>query len=1443
MPQHSTEQLKSNVKRLVLSITNNDAECLVKPIIKVSDKQILNFEANLLIDTGSELSLIKYSRLWKKSLLNKKDVYYLSGIGKGTYRTLGSIYLNILNRPAKFHVVSDHFPIKTCGILGGEFLRENSASVNYDNEGVTIQLPPLDVPKPCKIIVPARTRKLVTLCIDKSSDVSEGYLERLEVGKGIILGENLARVINGKAKVFAINTTMHDVEISLPPVKLQDVDIYDPHKNLSNDVPKHSSERVEKLLKLFDFSGLNDEEKSSVIDPISRFSNRFYIEGDVLEATDLVTHTIKTSDNTPVFQRQYRPAETLNKEIDKQITDLKKNKIIEDSDSPYNSPVWIVPKKPGPDGQKRWRMVMDFRRLNDLTIKDSYPLPNITSILDQLGGAQYFSILDLAMGFHQIKMHPDSKSKTAFSTPFGHYHFNRMPFGLKNAPSTFQRLVDRALSGLQNVELFVYMDDIVIYAKTLKEHTRKFTKLLERLDKAKLTLQPEKCLFLRKEVTYLGHVITKDGVKPDPQKVEAVRKFPRPRTPRNIKQFLGLAGYYRKFIKDFSIIAKPLSYLLKKEVKFKWTEAQDEAFNKLKDILCTHPLLQYPNFTKDFIVTSDASQYGIGGVLSQNFDGKILPVAYSSRTLIDAEINYSTIEKELLGILFSVESFRPYLFGRSFKLQTDHKPLIWLHNMKNPNSRLLRWRHRLSEYDHDIEYIKGSKNTGADALSRNPCDITEEVLNGITNDITLNDDVDPLEMNPHPHSSNFVDESESDTRIETVFLNIHWADNSDKFKNSSKCQIVQNDDFAQCVTSDSFRTTDKEIARVDLKNNFDSDEVTFLGNRQVDCSHEIARVSLNDFHEVSGFEGQRVDNHTWIVRQDSSSIWENNNILGSERRAPDQLGGETIVNDGGNIIEDSETSDEESQSNLEFVEKLNLVGDLKNHVDTCYPLDNSSNNPNFTCIKISKDNLYMRDDNLAIFIPADRKFTTETNSQLINNNKMKIEDLNNEDESLMEVGNVIAFKYEEFCVFNLVVKPTFDSKPSFTDVVSTLHALKVAMDQMKITSVSISRVGNGLNQISWPNVESEIKKIFGQDNYSITICYAEVEIPHENDIAGIIREFHSSTSGGHKGATKTFERIRENFYWPNMRNSIRNFVRDCETCKLNKLVRQKTKQPMSITDTPSEAFEKIEMDIVGPLPETENGNKYILTIQDNLTKYSIATPLRRIDSVSIANAFSENFITKFGCPQIVHTDQGRDFTSKLMENLCKILKIKQLRSTAFHPQSLGSLERSHHVLIQYLKNFCQKSNWDRWVPYAMFSYNTSKHEGTGFTPHELIYGKCARFPSEFSKRKLPLTYDLFLKTLSEKLIETQTTARDKLHAAKEKSKRYYDLKLNSQNYEEGDSVYLQKNNKTSKLDPDYSGPYKIIKLLEDNNVELQITPSKTKIVHTNLLRPQVMKIF
>lgn len=248
-----------------------------------------------------------------------------------------------------------------------------------------------------------------------------------------------------------------------------------------------------------------------------------------------------------------------------------------------------------------------------------------------------------------------------------------------------------------------------------------------RLKTARLVLQPDKCQFLCKEIGYLGHIITREGVKPDPKKVEAVRCFPRPKCRKNVKQFLGLAGYYRRFIPNLASSAKPLTSLLKKNVPFTWTEAAERAFETLKNVLCTQPLLQYPDFSKPFIITTDASDLAVGAILSQGEIGKDLPIAYASRTLSRAELNYNTTEKELLAIIFAVKHFRPYIYGQKFSLITDHRSLVWLDKLKDPTmgSRLARWKIKLQEYDYDIKYKPGRVNANADALSRNPVDFKE----------------------------------------------------------------------------------------------------------------------------------------------------------------------------------------------------------------------------------------------------------------------------------------------------------------------------------------------------------------------------------------------------------------------------------------------------------------------------------------------------------------------------------------------------------------------------------------------------------------------------------------------------------------------------------------------------------------------------------------------
>lgn len=525
---------------------------------------------------------------------------------------------------------------------------------------------------------------------------------------------------------------------------------------------------------------LNKQEKQALERIIKENAEILYFDDQKLTFTHQIKHKIRTVDNIPIHTKSYRYPQVFEDEVQKQIKKMLRDGIIQESISPYTSPVWIVPKKADSSGVKKFRLVIDYRKLNDKTISDRYPIPDITEILDKLGRATYFSTIDLVSGFHQIQLDKEDIEKTAFSVTSGKYEFTRMPFGLKNAPATFQRVMDAVLRDLVGVCCLVYMDDIIIFSSSFEEHIKDIRKVFKKLKEACLKIQLDKCYFFRHEVQFLGHTVTKDGVKPNSDKIDVIKNWPVPKNEKELKQFLGTIGYYRRFIKDFAKMVKPLTQLLRKDSCFEFTQDKIQCFERCKSLLTMDPILAYPDFTRDFILTTDASNFAVGAVLSQGQIGKDRPIAYASRTLNKSEENLCTTEKELLAIIWAVKHFRPYLYGRRFKLITDHKPLIY--SMTSANQKIIRWKLDLSEFDFETIYKPGKENVVADALSR----LQQNELNSNTQ--SPNDPRDPESQ------TNSENQNDNDNDGMTV----HSADTSDdhyiwtteKPINSFRTQIV-----------------------------------------------------------------------------------------------------------------------------------------------------------------------------------------------------------------------------------------------------------------------------------------------------------------------------------------------------------------------------------------------------------------------------------------------------------------------------------------------------------------------------------------------------------------------------------------------------------------------------------------------------------------------------
>ena len=413
--------------------------------------------------------------------------------------------------------------------------------------------------------------------------------------------------------------------------------------------------------------------------------------------------------SAPISKAPYRMAPAELQELKKQLDELLEKGYIRPSVSPWGAPVLFVKKKDG-----SMRLCIDYRELNKITIKNRYPLPRIDDLFDQLKGATDFSKIDLRSGYHQLRIKTEDIPKTAFRTRYGHYEFTVMPFGLTNAPAVFMDLMNRVFKPYLDKFVVVFIDDILVFSRSQSEHEEHLRKVLEVLRKNELYAKLKKCEFWLKEVAFLGHIISNKGVSVECEKIKAIMEWPRPTNVPEVRSFMGLAGYYRRFVQDFSRVALPITRLVKKSTKFVWSDECEAAFQELKKRLTSAPVLTLPSDNESFVIYSDASKHGLGCVLMQN--EKV--IAYASRQLKPHEQNYPTHDLELAAVVFALKIWRHYLYGVSCKIFTDHKSLKYIFTQKELNLRQRRWLELLKDYDLDIQYHPGKANVVADALSR-----------------------------------------------------------------------------------------------------------------------------------------------------------------------------------------------------------------------------------------------------------------------------------------------------------------------------------------------------------------------------------------------------------------------------------------------------------------------------------------------------------------------------------------------------------------------------------------------------------------------------------------------------------------------------------------------------------------------------------------------------
>lgn len=484
-------------------------------------------------------------------------------------------------------------------------------------------------------------------------------------------------------------------------------------------------------------------------------SRNISLMGKELGCTNQVEHVIVTN-SPPIKQRYYRVNPLVQEQIDRELDEMLKLGIVEPSSSPWSSPILLVKKRDG-----SFRFCVDYRKLNAVTVRDSYPLPQVSDILDKLRHAKYISSLDVKSAYWQVPVAESSRQYTAFTVPNrGLFQFRRMPFGLHNAPATWMRLLDNVLGFDLQPNCFSYLDDVIIVTETFEQHLAVLEEVFRRLREANITVSLEKCQYCKPELIYLGYKIDKNGLHVDPSKVKAMLDIPIPTCVSEVRRVVGTFSWYRRFIPNFSSIISPLTSLLKKGSKFGWDERCDSAFRKMKECLVSAPILSCPDYSRPFVVQTDASGYGIGAVLSQPYPEGDKVICYLSRSLTRCEKNFSTTQRECLAVIWALEKLRPYLELVPFTVVTDHHSLLWLQNLKDLNGRLARWAVRLQQFDFKLVHRPGKEHVVPDALSRavpnvDSVVVTPEkpILEGISEDKWYQKMVKNVQQNPLKFSS------------------------------------------------------------------------------------------------------------------------------------------------------------------------------------------------------------------------------------------------------------------------------------------------------------------------------------------------------------------------------------------------------------------------------------------------------------------------------------------------------------------------------------------------------------------------------------------------------------------------------------------------------------------------------------------------------------------
>jgi len=832
----------------------------------------------------------------------------------------------------------------------------------------------------------------------------------------ILVPRSIVRATDKTITVWAVNVTERNVRLRAGSV-LSRVEVIDAEAESAHvaTVDVNDEQHPDSSVALPSLDHLSPAQQAKLKAVLLSHKSVFGGRKSDVDVVPGIYHYIPTGDAAPTVTRQWRLPQSAKQVIKEECKKMLESKVIEPSTSPWMSPIVLVKKK-----DDSVHFCIDFRALNSVTTSDSYPLPRMEELIDELGSNRVFSVLDARSAYWSIELNPSDRPKTAFSDGTYLWQFRRMPYGLKTAGATYQRMINFVLSPVLSRHTLAYLDDVVVYSANFDEHARDLDETLKILENAGFKMNVNKCQFAVNKLKLLGFVVTGDSVSPDPDKVTAISEMPTPRNVKEVRRFLGASGFFRRHVPSYATIASPLTSLTRKDVPFTWGEEQNRAFQELKEALISAPILRRPDFDLPFEIHTDASKVAIGVCLMQREKGKPHAVAYFSRKLKGPEVRYSATDAEALAVVEGIRAFNAYVYGRPFEVFTDHRPLTYIFKRPTRSARMSRWSHEIASYNCKVIYKPGAAHHVPDMLSR---------------------------------------------AVATIDLS--------------------------AVNPEQFRT-------MQLRDPMCRDLIEFLEGQRVPRAK--IHAALDEFELKDG-------------------------VLYHIRDLPSGL------------------------------------------------------------------------------------------------------------------------------VSQLVLPPN--------------AAMKIV---------------------------------------------------------------HNSSTAGHPGVFRTFQRLKDFYWFPNSLSFCRKYVQSCPTCQRRKAV-LRGRAPLAATPLATQSFEWVFVDLVD-LPPAQNGDRYVMTIVDELTRFIQLVPLPTKDAHTVADALISHFTTLFGPPDTLISDNGTEFTGEYFREVCSLMGTKTRYTTPYNPASNGMVERCNRVIKDCLAALCEDSpnTWNTRLDYVRLALNTAFHRSVNNQPLYLLTGRHCTFP-------------------------------------------------------------------------------------------------------------------